>query len=123
MHEAELISVLYNLYTNARKAIIKKNQPGSILITAGIEGKNAYICFQDNGIGVPEENRERIFDAFFTTSTPASFSADEKAKLTGTGLGLKIVRDILMTRGGKIYLSTPDSGFITNFKIVLPRSI
>ena len=123
MHEAELISVLYNLYTNARKAIIKKNQPGSILITAGIEGKNAYICFQDNGIGVPEENRERIFDAFFTTSTPASFSADEKAKLTGTGLGLKIVRDILMTRGGKIFLSTPDPGFITNFKIVLPRSI
>ena len=123
MHEAELISVLYNLYTNARKAIIKKNQPGSILITAGNEGRNAYICFQDNGIGVPEENRERIFDAFFTTSTPASFSADEKAKLTGTGLGLKIVRDILMTRGGKIFLSTPDPGFITNFKIVLPRSI
>ncbi len=123
MHEAELISVLYNLYTNARKAIIKNNQPGAILVTAGIEDRSAYLCFQDNGIGVPEENKERIFDAFFTTSTPASFSADEKTKLTGTGLGLKIVRDILMTRGGKIFLVSPDAGFKTNFKIVLPRAI
>ena len=123
MHEAELISVLYNLYTNARKAIIKNNQPGAILVTAGMEDRNAYLCFQDNGIGVPEENKERIFDAFFTTSTPASFSADEKTKLTGTGLGLKIVRDILMTRGGKIFLASPDAGFKTNFKILLPRAI
>lgn len=123
MHEAELISVLYNLYTNARKAIIKNNQPGAILVTAGVEDRNAYLCFQDNGIGVPEENKRRIFDAFFTTSTPASFSADEKTKLTGTGLGLKIVMDILMTRGGKIFLASPDAGFKTNFKIVLPRAI
>lgn len=123
MHEAELISVLYNLYTNARKAIIKNNQSGAILVTAGVEDRNAYLCFQDNGIGVPEENKERIFDAFFTTSTPASFSADEKTKLTGTGLGLKIVMDILMTRGGKIFLASPDAGFKTNFKIVLPRAI
>lgn len=123
MHEAELISVLYNLYTNARKAIIKNNQPGFILITAGIDNRDAYICFQDNGIGIPEDNKERIFDAFFTTSTPASFSADEKSKLTGTGLGLKIVKDILMTRGGKIFLAVPDNGFNTNFKIILPRVI
>ena len=123
MHEAELISVLYNLYTNARKAIIKNNQPGSILITAGIEERNVYICFQDNGIGIPEENKDRIFDAFFTTSTPASFSADEKTKLTGTGLGLKIVKDILMTRGGKIFLASPDAGYKTNFKILIPRAI
>ena len=123
MHEAELISVLYNLYTNARKAIIKNNQPGAILVTAGIDDRNVYLCFQDNGIGVPEEYKERIFDAFFTTSTPASFSADEKTKLTGTGLGLKIVRDILMTRGGKIFLEAPDTGFKTNFKILLPRAI
>ena len=123
MHEAELISVLYNLYTNARKAIIKNNQPGSILVTAGIEDRNAYICFQDNGIGIPVENKERIFDAFFTTSTPASFSADEKTKLTGTGLGLKIVKDILLTRGGKIFLATPDAGYKTNFKILIPRAI
>lgn len=123
MHEAELISVLYNLYTNARKAIIKNNQPGEILITAGIEGVNAFLCFQDNGIGIPEENKNRVFDAFFTTSTPASFSADEQSKLTGTGLGLKIVQDILLTRGGKIFLFEPDVGFKTCFKIVLPRVV
>lgn len=123
MHESELIAVLYNLYTNARKAIIKNNQQGNILITTGIEDRNAYICFQDNGIGVPEENKERIFNAFFTTSTPASFGADEKSKLTGTGLGLKIVRDILMTREGKIFLAEPDTGYKTNFKIILPRAL
>lgn len=122
MHESELIAVLYNLYTNARKAIIKNNQRGNILITTGVEDKKVYICFQDNGIGVPEENKERIFDAFFTTSTPASFESDEKSKLTGTGLGLKIVRDILMTREGRIFLAEPDMGYKTNFKILLPRA-
>lgn len=123
MHEAELISVLFNLYTNARKAIIKKGTSGRILVTAGVEDKNVWICFQDNGIGVPDENRERIFDAFFTTSTPASFGADDKAKLTGTGLGLKIVRDILSARGGWISLDAPDDGYKTSFKITLPRAI
>lgn len=123
MHEAELISVLFNLYTNARKAIIKNNQPGAILITADIDKKNVYLCFQDNGIGIPEENRERIFDAFFTTSTPASFDKDEKSKLTGTGLGLTIVRDILVTRGGQIILTDPDAGYKTSFKIILPRAL
>lgn len=123
MHEAELISVLFNLYTNARKAIIRNNAAGRILVTAGIEDANIWMCFQDNGIGVPEENRERIFDAFFTTSTPASFGTDDKAKLTGTGLGLKIVRDILTTRGGWIGLDMPDAGYKTNFKITLPRAL
>lgn len=123
MHEAEFISVLLNLYTNARKAIIKNNEAGRILITAGIEDRNVWLCFQDNGIGVPEENKERIFDAFFTTSTPASFQSDNKTKLTGSGLGLKIVKDILLTRGGWIKLDTPDTGYKTNFKITLPRAI
>lgn len=123
MHEAELISVLLNLYTNARKAIIKNNEAGRIFITAGIEDRNVWLCFQDNGIGVPEENRERIFDPFFTTSTPASFQSDGKTSLTGTGLGLKIVKDILVTRGGRIELDTPDVGYKTNFKITLPRAI
>lgn len=123
MHEAELISVLLNLYTNARKAIIKNNEAGRILITAGIEDRNVWLCFQDNGIGVPEANRERIFDVFFTTSTPASFKSDGKTSLTGTGLGLKIVKDILMTCGGGIKLDTPDVGYKTSFKITLPRAI
>ena len=123
MHEAELISVLLNLYTNARKAIIKNNEAGRILVTAGIEDRNVWLCFQDNGIGVPDENRERIFDAFFTTSTPASFQSDNKTKLTGSGLGLKIVKDILLTRDGRIKLDTPDPGYKTNFKISLPRAI
>ncbi len=123
MHEAELISVLLNLYTNARKAIIKNNEAGRILVTAGIEDRNVWLCFQDNGIGVPDEIRERIFDAFFTTSTPASFQSDNKTKLTGSGLGLKIVKDILLTRDGRIKLDAPDPGYKTNFKITLPRAI
>lgn len=123
MHEAELISVLLNLYTNARKAIIKNNEAGRILVTAGVEDQNVWLCFQDNGIGVSEENRERIFDAFFTTSTPASFQSDNNTKLTGSGLGLKIVKDILLTREGRIKLDTPDQGYKTNFKITLPRAI
>lgn len=56
------------------------------------------IIYQDNGPGVPEENRDKIFSPFFTTKE------DEK----GTGLGLFIVRNIITNHRGRIYLSSPD---------------
>jgi signal transduction histidine kinase len=123
MHPSEWGSILFNLYTNSKKAILRANtEVGRIRIICGKVDNSIYLEFLDNGDGIPEENRERIFNAFFTTSTPIGLDAVKEDKLTGTGLGLKIVKDIVETYGGKIFLTEPEEGFITSFRIELPKA-
>lgn len=124
MHPSEWGSILFNLYTNSKKAIKRSGNDGRILIICGADEKNnrVYVEFLDNGDGIPEQNRDRIFNAFFTTSTPVSFDSANQDKLTGTGLGLKIVKDIIESYGGKIFLNKAEEGFATSFRIELPRA-
>lgn len=121
MHPSEWSSILFNLYTNAKKAIKRARTEGKILVEVGIDGENTFINFHDDGDGIPEENRSRIFNAFFTTSTPASFDAPRDEQMVGTGLGLKIVRDIIISYKGNIYLTNPKDGYTTCFRIEIPR--
>ncbi len=73
------------------------------------EGKNALaLTVSDDGPGITEQNRERIFDAFFTT----------KRESGGTGMGLTIVRSLLEAHGGAITLEPSDTG--CRFRIDLP---
>lgn len=122
MHSSEWTSILFNLYTNAKKAIRREAVAGKIKIVIGKEDKKVYLEFADNGDGIPENNRYRIFEAFFTTSSPVGFDASDDEKLTGTGLGLKIVKDIIQTYGGAIDLIEPESEYSTCFKIELPMA-
>jgi signal transduction histidine kinase len=121
MHRSEWSSILFNLYTNAKKAIKREKAFGKIFIEVGIEDENTFIKFHDNGDGIPEENRHRVFNAFFSTSTPASFDAPRDEQMVGTGLGLKIVKDIINSYKGKISLVEPNNGYATCFKIEIPR--
>ena len=74
MHKSEWSSLLFNLYTNAKKAINRAQQiDGKIFIEVGIANDNVFLNFYDNGDGIPIENQSRVFNAFFTTSTPAGF--------------------------------------------------
>ena len=69
------------------------------------------IRIRDNGIGIPEEVKEKIFNPFFTT----------KPSGEGTGLGLSMSHDIIVKQhGGSIEVET-ELGHFTEFKIVLPR--
>ena len=122
MHFSEWGSILFNLYTNSKKAIRRANSSGKIKIISGVENKFVYLEFSDNGDGVNENDKDRIFNAFFTTSTPASLGALEEEKLTGTGLGLKIVKDIVETYGGSINLLPPEKEFSTCFRIDIPQA-
>ena len=122
MHPSEWSSILFNLFTNSKKAIDRAGTEGKILISAGRKKQHVYLEFADNGDGIAPENEERIFDAFFTTSSPASPLADEQEELLGTGLGLKILKDIVTSYNGDIMLVTPPENFSTCFRIELPRA-
>lgn len=122
MHDSEWASILFNFYTNSKKAITKKGVKGKIHISAGKSQEIVYMEFSDNGIGIPPEKEEEIFDAFYTTSNPAGSSSTEIQELTGTGLGLKIVRDIIEGYGGEIFVTTPKEGFSTTLRVELPKT-
>ncbi|MBQ0767818.1 MAG: ATP-binding protein, partial [Bizionia sp.] len=112
---------LFNLYSNSKKAIKRTNKTdGKILIKAGKEDEFIFIEFIDNGIGIPLENQEKIFNAFFTTSSPKGHKSSSTDDLSGTGLGLKIVRDIIESYNGEISIENSPEGFSTNFKILIP---
>jgi len=121
MHPSEWASILGNLLTNSLKAIRRSSNRGRgrILIRARREQKTVLIDFADNGDGIPRSNEDQIFNPFFTTTHLASSTHDE---LTGTGLGLTIVRDILSAYGGDIYLTMPPDGFKTCFRIEIPAA-
>ena len=75
-------------------------------------GDRVEITIRDNGIGIPAEVKEKIFNPFFTTK-PAG---------EGTGLGLSISHDIVVKQhGGSIEVETQPGEF-TEIKIVLPRA-
>ena len=108
MHESELVSVLLNFTTNSIKFIkkAKANSP-KIKITTKAENNYILVRFEDNGTGVSDGDKNKIFDAFYTTS----IGNDELLEGVGTGLGLKIVSDIASTYGGSVQLGIPSEDY------------
>ena len=81
-----LSQALINLIVNASQAIRESGQRrGRIDLLVNSDADNVYIKLRDNGVGIPEEIRERIFDYFFTT----------KERGVGTGQGLPICRKLI----------------------------
>lgn len=121
MHPSEWSSILFNFYTNAKKAIQRTKKAGEIKIECGIYEKHIYLEFSDTGDGISEENEERIFDEFFTTTSPNTLAEiDASNEITGTGLGLKIVKDIVSSYRGNIKVVSPKEGFSTCLRIEVP---
>lgn len=109
MHASELDTVLLNFLTNSIKSMKKaKVSRRRIRMDARRHGKHIVIGFEDNGVGIPETQRDRIFDAFYTTTLTAE---DDGVAGPGTGLGLKIVADIAKSYGGDVSVGKPSDGF------------
>lgn len=102
----KMIQVFTNLLINAGQAI---EENGSILIKTLQAEDYIEILIQDNGMGVPKENEDQIFNPFFTT----------KSEGEGTGLGLSITFNIVKEHGGTIHVETKE-GVGTGFYIRLP---
>ena len=123
MHPSEWSSILFNFYTNAKKAIKRTNNDGEIKIECGETEGFIYLEFSDTGDGISEENEEKIFEEFFTTTSQKSLDAiDESNEITGTGLGLKIVKDIVISYRGNIQVVSPKEGFNTCLRIDIPKA-
>jgi signal transduction histidine kinase len=125
MHRSEWTSILLNFFTNSRKAIQRARRAGRIGVRAGRAESTVYVEFFDNGDGIPQEVRDRIFEPFFTTTSPQSPVAELRQiadEASGTGLGLKIVRDIVESHVGEVELVSPPEGYITCFRVTLPRA-
>jgi signal transduction histidine kinase len=120
MHRSEIDAVLFNFLTNSVKSMQRSHaEQRSIKVTATRQDNLAIIQFQDTGAGVADNIKNRIFDAFFTTSSQNQ--RDEIAGL-GCGLGLKIVSDIAKVNKGFVRLSEPDSGYGCCFEFGVPIS-
>jgi signal transduction histidine kinase len=122
MHPSEWASILFNFYTNSKKAIRRKGAKGELSIVGGRHNGNVFIEFSDNGDGIPPVNRDNIFNAFFTTTSSSSNTSSDADILTGTGLGLKIVRDIVESYNGNVYVTTPQTGFVTTIRVEIPEN-
>lgn len=123
MHPSEWSSILFNFYTNSKKAIKRTEQAGKIKIECGAEEKFIYLEFSDTGDGISEENEEKIFEEFFTTTSQKTLDEiDSSNEITGTGLGLKIVKDIVSSYRGSIKVVSPKSGFNTCIRVEVPKA-
>ena len=89
----DLYQILFNLMENA----VKYNLPGGDITLAG-KGEEAWavLTVEDTGVGIPEEDIDRIFDRFYRVDKARSRAAG------GTGLGLSIVRDTARRHGGDV---------------------
>ena len=77
---------------------------GHIRITAGATEDSVWMEVCDDGIGIPEKDRDRIFDRFYRVDKARSRSAG------GTGLGLSIVSDTVKKRGGSVEAANRPGG-------------
>ena len=123
MHEAELASILLNFYTNSVKAMKRSSAKRRILVVADRlddSEPRVRVRFSDTGDGVPEEFRQRVFDAFFTTRLAPPGAAKDLEHASGTGLGLWIVEQIAANVGGEASIIEPPAGYSTCFELLLP---
>ncbi len=98
-----------NLMLNGIEAM--RDTSGELSIKSQLaEDGQLLISVTDTGVGLPAENVDKIFDAFFTT------------KPHGTGLGLAITRSIVKSHGGRIWASA-NSGRGATFSFTLPSRV
>ncbi|MCU4158245.1 HAMP domain-containing histidine kinase [Carboxylicivirga sp. A043] len=104
----QLISVFNNVIKNAVQAIPNEKH-GVIKVSSKVIGINVQISISDNGRGISDEVKSKIFTPNFTT------------KSSGMGLGLAIVKNIINNSGGKIWFET-NQNIGTTFYLQLPIS-
>jgi two-component system NtrC family sensor kinase len=109
----QLEQVFLNLISNARDAMEDISGPKELTITSSVrEDKGArriVVSMKDTGIGIPQENLDRVIEPFFSTKPVGK----------GTGLGLSLCYGIIEAHGGRLEIQSR-SGEGTEVKVVFP---
>src|SRR3984893_12161546 len=107
--QRKLERALYNLLLNACEAAPPAN--GRVEVVVDHQGESSIITIADNGSGIPESLRDKLFHPFVS-----------HGKENGTGLGLTVVQKIVQDHGGEVSVErTPDGK--TVFRVVLPGRV
>ncbi len=108
----KVTQILDNLVGNA----VKYSPDGGIVrVSAVDEGETVRIDVEDQGLGVPPEHREKIFERF-------QMVEDESRKaIKGTGIGLYLVRHLARAHGGDVWLDWSEVGKGSRFSVRLPK--
>ena len=106
-----IMQIITNLVMNSLIHGFADGRPGEISIKVEQTGENVVLTYRDTGIGMDREQKERIYDPFYTTTRGSG----------GTGLGMNIVYNLVtQTLKGSIMLeSSPGQGAV--FFLTLPR--
>jgi len=104
----QLQQVLMNLMLNAIEAM--EDSGGELMVKSQLRDAQLLFSVTDTGVGLPNENVEQIFPAFFTT------------KPQGSGMGLAITRSIEESHGGRLW-ATANDGRGTTFHFTLPTQV
>jgi signal transduction histidine kinase len=107
----QLQQVLMNLMINAIDAMKDVDGTRELDIKSqGAENHQLLVSVSDTGVGLPSQQADQIFNAFFTT------------KPHGTGMGLRICRSIVESHGGRLW-ATANPGLGATFHLTLPTKV
>ena len=112
-HRDLLHTTLVNLVENAiHFSVLKKEGPPEVTLKCTPQANSLQITIVDNGVGIPEESREKVWDMFYV--------ANEQS--TGNGLGLYIVRKCVQVMNGYVSLESRENRY-TRIVVVIPAAI
>ena len=111
---ARLAQIFDNLLNNACKYT---PAGGRIAVAVGTKDARVTVAVSDNGMGIPAEKHERIFDMFMQIS-PAAERASE-----GLGIGLTLVKRLVEMHGGDIEVRSDGAGHGSEFLVTLPTAV
>jgi signal transduction histidine kinase len=108
LDRTQLIRVVTNLIKNGVQSIPDDAENPEILVKVSTEDSMVKITVQDNGVGISDENKLKVFEPKFTTKT------------SGMGLGLAMVKNIVETYNGNINFIS-EKGIGTTFIVMFPK--
>jgi two-component system, OmpR family, sensor histidine kinase SenX3 len=109
----ELRTAVFNLFDNAIKYSGTEKDIVVDVLTPDLD--TISLSVRDHGIGIPAPELKRIFNRFYRVPSPST------GQVTGTGLGLFIVRSVARRYGGDAYAESQGAGLGSTFTIRLPR--